>query len=310
MRILPTVDGHIALSLARPADISLVPALVESDAVGDPWTAVAGWARAMTSDDAAQRIELLGLPGGKVPDPSSYEPPPDRRSGVVTTALGSRRPSESPLVVDMTSLWAGPLCAHLLGLRGARVIKVESVGRPDGARRGPTGFFDLLHAGHEQLVLDFGNDDDIKHLRHLMSRADLVLESSRPRALRHLGIDADEVVREGTCWLSITARGRESASIGFGDDVAACAGMVLREHDQLVQVGDALADPMSGVAAATAASVALGSDEATLIDVSMIDVVAESVGPVPPHRVELCEDGWWVEGDAGRYAVVAPRVRP
>ena len=39
-----------------------------------------------------------------------------------------------PLVVDLSALWAGPLCTHLLQLMGAQVIKVESTTRPDGMR--------------------------------------------------------------------------------------------------------------------------------------------------------------------------------
>ncbi|GAB2869516.1 CoA transferase [Nocardioides pacificus] len=63
---------------------------------------------------------------------------------------------------------AGPLCAHLLGLDGARVVKVESTTRPDGARRGPAAFFELLHAGHAQLTLDLATDVDV--LRELVAR--------------------------------------------------------------------------------------------------------------------------------------------
>jgi len=33
---------------------------------------------------------------------------------------------EGLVVVDLSALWAGPLCANVLGLAGARVIKVES----------------------------------------------------------------------------------------------------------------------------------------------------------------------------------------
>ncbi|WP_460794402.1 hypothetical protein [Nocardioides pacificus] len=53
----------------------------------------------------------------------------------------------------------------------------------------------------------------------------------------------EEVVAAGTSWLSITARGRASDAIGFGDDVAACAGLVVRDGDDLLPVGDASARP-------------------------------------------------------------------
>ena len=38
-------------------------------------------------------------------------------------------------VVDFSAMWAGPLCAQLLGRCGAEVVKVEDVSRPDAARR-------------------------------------------------------------------------------------------------------------------------------------------------------------------------------
>ncbi|MEQ9200192.1 MAG: CoA transferase, partial [Rhodospirillales bacterium] len=42
-------------------------------------------------------------------------------------------------VVDFTHVLAGPACAYYLGLMGAEVIKVESVGRGDAMRhRGGT----------------------------------------------------------------------------------------------------------------------------------------------------------------------------
>src|SRR5581483_8056594 len=37
-------------------------------------------------------------------------------------------------VVDLTSMWAGPLCTWLLGRLGAAVLKVEPAVRPDGMR--------------------------------------------------------------------------------------------------------------------------------------------------------------------------------
>lgn len=302
MRILPTSDGHLALSLARPSDVELVPALVEGD-VDEPWTTVEQWAGGVTTAEAAARVELLGLPGGAVPT----EPVTGR--GVSSTVLGRRKVEETPLVVDLTSLWAGPLCAHLLGLTGARVVKVESTHRPDGARQGPQAFFELLHAGHDQLSLDFHDAGQIDRLRELIAGADLVLEASRPRALRQLGLVAEDVVRDGTSWLSITARGRTSDSIGFGDDVAARAGLVLRDGEDLLPVGDAIADPLTGITAATAALDALRSTQARLIDVSMLHVVAETVGPVPPHETAFVNDSWWVEGDGGRHRVALPEVR-
>lgn len=162
------------------------------------------------------------------------------------------------------------------------MIKVESVHRLDGARRGPAAFYDLLHAGHRPVTVDFDSPADMDGLRRLVHRADLVLEASRARALRRRGFVAAEVVAAGVSWLSVTGYGRNHDLIGFGDDVAAGAG--LRTAD-LFPCGDALADPLTGVVAATYAVEALAVPQAALIDVSMHAVAAHAaVGRIAPHE--------------------------
>ena len=262
MRVLPSRDGHVALSLARADDVALVPALVESSSVDDPWEAVASWAAAATAHEIDERFALLGLPGGAV-----RRTPPER-AGVLTTRLGSRTPRERPLVVDLTSLWAGPLCAHLLGSSGARVVKVESRSRPDGARSGP-----LTSSPCCTTATSNGSSTSPTRLTSSSSASSSPkpIWSSKPPdhgALRQLGLVAEDVVADGTSWLSITACGRASDAVGFGDDVAARAGLVVADRDDLLPVGDAIADPLAGVRAATEAAAALASTGAVLIDLT------------------------------------------
>jgi hypothetical protein len=271
-RALPARDGWVGLSLARESDRELVPALVEA-AVDDPWTAVADWLGQVTVAEAEARIALLGLPGAGVPS----TPPGPRRDPVLHRVGGARAPTETPLVVDLTSLWAGPLCARLLGATGARVVKVEHAGRLDGGRRGPQRFYDLLHSGHESVVLDFRSATGVASLQALLAAADVVLEASRPRALEQLGILASRHVEDGTVWLSITAYGREGADglrVGFGDDVAAGAGLVGWYDGAPVPAADAVADPLAGVVAAASVVAALTEDHGCLLDLSMHDLAA------------------------------------
>lgn len=309
MRFVATRDGHVALSLARAADVELIPALVEA-AVEDPWKALASWAARMSTLEVADRMELLGLPGGAVPSRPAPLRPVDVSTGdVAVSVMGSRTVTDTPTILDLTSLWAGPLCAHLLGLAGARVIRVDSVSRPDPSRDSNPGFVDLLREGHDSVSLDLRSPGDQARLRALMGSADLVLEASRPRALSRLGIDAEEVARDGTSWLSITARGRASDAVGFGDDVAATAGLVLDDGGALIPVGDAIADPLAGVSAAVAAMEALRSPQVRLIDVSMQHVARATIGPVPPHQLVRRSGGWWVECDVGAFPVAEPETR-
>jgi crotonobetainyl-CoA:carnitine CoA-transferase CaiB-like acyl-CoA transferase len=196
--------------------------------------------------------------------------------------LGRRRTGERPLVVDLSSLWAGPLCTHLLALAGARVVKVESTRRLDGARSGPSAFYDLLNAGKESVAIDFTSAEGRRILGALIERADVVVESSRPRALAQLGIDAADRVRSrrGLVWTSITGYGRDepqSGWVAFGDDAAVAAGaamaMSATEGTPLV-CGDAIADPLTGMHAALAALHHWMHGESVLLDVSLHDVTA------------------------------------
>ena len=318
-RALRATDGWLGLSLARPDDIDLLPALMSGEPSGaeragperagpelaaDPWLALSAWLAGRELGPAVSRARLLGLPAAAVP-PS---PVPARRPPVVCAPGGPRDNHRTRLlVVDLTSLWAGPLCAHLLGLAGARVVKVESLGRPDGARAGPPAFFDLLHAGHLSVALDFGSPADIAALRRLLARADVVLEASRPRALRQLGIDAEEYVAGGAVWASITAYGRtgeDAQRIGYGDDVAAAAGLVAHCGQVPYPVGDAIADPLAGAYAAAAVAAALLSPRGQLLDVSMYDVAVAAAGA--PGQDAAGAPGQDAAGAPGQDAAGAP----
>ena len=303
-RAVRTEDGWLGLSLARPDDLASIPALVRRAGAPCSWETIEAWASTQSTREALEHARLLGLAAGGWPAPSAS------RDAVVVTGGGIQTQSERPLVIDLTSLWAGPLCAHLLALTGCTVVKVESSRRPDGARSGPAHFFDLLHGGHDSVAVDLRSTDDVRRLRGLVGRAALVLESSRSRALRQIGIDAEEVVADGTSWLSITAQGRTSPHVGFGDDVAMGAGLAIPDGSDLLPVGDAIADVLTGVAAAAAASAALVAPRARLIDVSM-DGVVRAVDPRAKcvDRVIERHGEWWVETDAGDAPVARPRAR-
>ncbi|APH02407.1 hypothetical protein ASJ30_13430 [Janibacter indicus] len=265
MRLLPCAHDHVAVSLARPADHALVPAIVEGDTGEDSWTALRRWTLERTAAEVADRCQLLGVPAA----PAGPTGQQTARPWLSTQRGGPRRRlRERPRIVDLTSLWAGPLCARLLRLTGAEVTKIESQHRPDGARHGTPDFFTRMNDGSRYVSLDFTTREGRDQLHQLVADADVVLEASRPRALRHLGIDADELAATGTIWLSITARGRGSDWVGFGDDIAAGAGL-LADSDEVLPAGDALADPLAGVHGAVAVTAALRTDRGWLLDLSM-----------------------------------------
>ena len=303
-QLLPTADGWAAVSCARPDDPLLLGALLGAELPTDPWPAVAGRVRHYTGDGLAERAELLGIAAAPVRHPA---PPP-----LASTPLAARA-VDGLLVVDFSALWAGPLCAHLLGLAGARVVKVETPHRPDGARYGNPDFYRLLHAGHRSVVLDPDEPAGRRAITALVEAADIVIEASRPRALAGFGLDAHAAVAAGATWISITAAGRASNRVGFGDDVAASAGLVaLGAWDEPVFCGDAIADPLTGVTAAALALTAPADGSGMLWDVAMADAVAATLDPepaglAPPAR--RAGDAWVVDTAEGPVPVAAPHRR-
>ena len=186
------------------------------------------------------------------------------------------KPCSQLRVVDLSSLWAGPLCSHLLQRCGYAVTKVESRHRPDGARFGNPDFFAALDAGKDHVEIDFHSEHGINQLRELIANADVVIEGSRPRAMQQLGIDAEQIVRDAQpqVWLSITGYGRSGDAgqrVGFGDDCAVAGGLVVQAPAGPQFLGDAIADPISGLVAATGVLRAVQQQKPCLLGVSLAE---------------------------------------
>jgi crotonobetainyl-CoA:carnitine CoA-transferase CaiB-like acyl-CoA transferase len=324
-RLLRAADGWIALNLARPDDHSLLPAWLGDGAQNDPWVFVEERIAGRPAAEVVERGRLLGLPIAFAAEPPSRPPPWFRvaASGPRVQRTAVERAAR-PLVVDLSSLWAGPLCTQLLSRTGARVVKVESLRRPDGARSGATAFFDLLNAGKASVALDFGSDAGRATLRALVERADIVVESARPRALSQLGIDAAALVegRPGLSWISITGYGRSEPNalwVAFGDDAAVAAGLATATGDPTgppLFCGDAIADPLTGLHAALAARAAFLGGGGRLLDLSLCDVTAHALtfdANAAAAVLREAGDGdgnsWEVVANDTRAAVAPPRAR-
>jgi hypothetical protein len=278
-RLLNCADGQLALNLPRDDDWHLMPAWLDCHA--DSWEGVAEALLGRSCESMVSRARLLGLAA------AASQPPVALREWFKAVRLAPRAKQQrpQPLVIDLTSLWAGPLCTQLLGQLGARVIKVESITRPDGARSGSPPFFDLLNANKESVALDLTSSIGKRQLRQLLTCADIVIESARPRALEQMGIEAGDIVREGDgrVWLSITGYGRDVPMrewIAYGDDAGVAAGLtwLLRESSgSNVFCGDAIADPLTGLHAALLAWDGWAHGGGVLLDVSLCGVLARCI---------------------------------
>jgi hypothetical protein len=286
-RLLPAADGWLALNLPRVHDWELMSAWLECGPL-ENWAQVASALTAQNVERCIERGRLLGLALAAVAPPARVPRPWCR---VFHHAMpAGRRNAAAPRVVDLSSLWAGPLCSHLLQRLGAEVVKVESRTRPDGLRTDGSGFFDLLNAGKASVALDLTQAAEREQLRRLLFSADIIIEGSRPRALRQLGIYAEEILarRRGVTWLAISGYGRtepEAEWIALGDDAGVAAGLthILAEcSERMLFCADAIADPLTGLHAALVAWHSFKEGGGRGLTVALSDVVARGIAFAAP----------------------------
>ncbi len=254
-------DGWVALNLARPDDVELVVAL--AGGAGDPWQAVA--AAAARENAAAFRDRAIAL---QLPVAVAGEATPLELDLPAVTHVPRR-------VLDMSALWAGPLCGGLLARAGAEVVRVESIGRPDPTPHSSPRLNALINAGKSLLPLDLREAAGRGRLWDEVAKSDVLITSGRPAALARLGLEPEMFPQ--LTWVAITAHGFTGAGalrVGFGDDCAAAGGLLDWHAGEPRFFGDALADPLTGLEAARA----VVSGRGGLIDMPMARVAASYAG--------------------------------
>lgn len=294
-RLMPTRDDRwFAQTIIRSEDRELLPALFCDETIDiQDDEAIARAVLCHDCADLVARGRLLGLLVASA-DETPASPP------VEVMTRGPRRERSAghrPLVIDLSAIWAGPLAGHLLWLAGAEVVKVESLTRPDLIRRDDPTTFDLINQGKANIAVDFASDAQKARLIALIRRADFVIESSRPRALRHLGIDAEMLVREtpGLVWLSVTGHGASGEAAnwaGIGNDCGVAAGLSRAMADvtgEIGYVGDALPDPLTGITAAIEGWQAYRAGEARRIGLAMSAITAQALREERAHDPDLLE---------------------
>jgi crotonobetainyl-CoA:carnitine CoA-transferase CaiB-like acyl-CoA transferase len=148
---------------------------------------------------------------------------------------------EGVKVVEFGGYAAGPHIGKMLGNFGARVVHVESHGRPDGFRleyppykdgiaglnRG--GCFALFNDSKYGVTVDVKKPEGLALARRLVDWADVVIENMRPGVMARIGLDYEEVsktnprlVMLSTC--NMGQSGPRAHTPGFGSQLSSLAG--------------------------------------------------------------------------------------
>jgi crotonobetainyl-CoA:carnitine CoA-transferase CaiB-like acyl-CoA transferase len=124
------------------------------------------------------------------------------------------------VVVDMSQFLSGPYCSLRLMDLGARVIKVERPNGGDLSRRlylsdteigGDSTIFHAINRGKESFAVDLKNEADLKALRGLLAKADVMIQNFRPGVIERLGLDYEHV-------RSLNPRLVYASISGYGDE--------------------------------------------------------------------------------------------
>ena len=107
-------------------------------------------------------------------------------------------PLDGLLVLDFSQFLAGPYAALRLADWGARVVKVERRHGGEAARKlrlsnldldGDSLLFHAINRNKESVAVDLKDPTDLERVRELVARADVLIQSFRPRVMTKLGLD-------------------------------------------------------------------------------------------------------------------------
>ncbi len=208
--------------------------------------------------------------------------------------MSRTHPFEDLLVVDFTHVLAGPACAYYLGLLGAEVIKVESVGKGDAIRhrggtdaegeaRGMSTSYLTQGAGKRSLALDLETKGGLDRFHQLLARADVLVENHVPETMRRLGLDEDTLAARHPHLIhcAMTGYGRggpQENTAAYDVNIQASCGLMEATgtaESGPIRTGAPVLDYGTALAASFAVSAALFERAKTgrgnFIDVSMLE---------------------------------------
>ncbi|MFB7373811.1 CaiB/BaiF CoA transferase family protein [Streptomyces sp. NPDC056222] len=215
----------------------------------------------------------------------------------------TRSATPSPLqglrVLDLATLFAGPLAAMMLGDFGADVIKIEHPRKPDPSRghgpaKGGVGlWWKVLGRNKRTITLDLSTPGGRDTLLKLAADADVIVENFRPGTLERWGLGWEELstVNPELVLARVTGFGQfgpYSHRPGFGTLAEAMSGFasITGEPDgppTLPPFG--LADSIAALATAYAVMTALTARTTTgrgqVVDMAIIEPMLSVIGPHP-----------------------------
>ncbi len=187
-------------------------------------------------------------------------------------------PLEGVRVLDLSRVFAGPLCGQVLADFGAEVVKVEHPGRGDDTRdwglrigQTETTYYNSMNRNKRSITIDLQAADGRKLVHDLLPQFDVVIENFRTGGADKLGLGYAQLkaLKPDLVYCSVAgynSAGPEARRPGYDLVIQGEAGLMAINGEagqDPLKFGVAVVDMMTGMYAAQAVLAALFRRERT-----------------------------------------------
>ena len=181
-------------------------------------------------------------------------------------------PLEGVRVLDLSRVFAGPMCAMVLADFGAEVIKVEHPGRGDdtrdwGMRIGhtETTYYNSMNRNKRSITVDLQTPEGVKIIHDLLPQCDVVIQNFKTGGAEKLGLGYAQLkaIKPDLIYCSVAgydSSGPEAKRPGYDLVIQGEAGLMALNGEASqppLKFGVAAVDMMTGMYAAQAVLAAL-----------------------------------------------------
>ena len=211
-------------------------------------------------------------------------------NATTTKTEGMDFPLEGVRVLDLSRVFAGPLCGQVLADFGAEVIKIEHPGRGDdtrdwGMRIGATEttYYNSMNRNKRSVTLNLQTPEGLKIVHDLLPQCDVVLHNFKTGGAEKLGLGYEQLsaLKPDLIYCAIAgydSSGPEAKRPGYDLVIQGEAGLMAlngEANTPPLKFGVAVVDLVTGMNAAHAVLAALFRRERTgkgrLIEMALYD---------------------------------------
>lgn len=199
-------------------------------------------------------------------------------------------PLEGVKVLDLSRVFAGPLCGMVLADFGAEVVKVEHPGRGDDTRdwgirigKTETTYYNSMNRNKRSITLDLQTSEGVKILHELLPQFDVLIHNFKTGGAEKLGLGYEQLkaIKPDLIYCAVAgydSSGPEAKRPGYDLVIQGEAGLMALNGEAgmpPLKFGVAVVDLVTGMYAAQAVLAALFRRERTgkgrLIEMALYD---------------------------------------